>query len=280
MRGSKVTSRYGLSLSGPIALLLAYAQGCGDNMVPDFPADMPAVWVDPARCLLSCTHEVETGLVTVDESANVSPDGMFQLQAEAQPALAALIRSAASDSYTITIGSAHRTYTEQAMLWDTITEIGRVARPGHSEHEAGLAVDLGFGTAGADVWTADNAWRFGFVLSYPQHKQKTTGFRYEAWHFRFIGSAVAFELHGLAGVTLEELFASTPGLGIYGDCHDCPLDSSRSVCGALTPSGLCEGTVLSWCFDGAIGGVDCATSGLVCQSADSTIGVSSDCVDP
>ena len=152
------------------------------------------------------------------------------------------------------------------MLWDQLAtaEPGRPARPGHSEHEAGLAVDLGFEPDAAVGWTAANAWRFGFVLSFPQNRQKTTGFIFEPWHFRFVGSAVAADLHNRPGVTLEEWFRVSPGLGISGDCADCPLDSSRGDCGALTPAGVCEANVLRWCFDGAAAAVACTASGLAC----------------
>ena len=257
--------------------------GCSsDAGLPTFVATTPLVWVDPARCLASCTHTVEPDLVTVDASARLAADGAFSLRAEAQPALAALIEAAAFSSMTVAIGDAHRTYEVQAGLWDSlnVTEPGRAARPGHSEHEAGLAVDLGFAPDAAIEWTAANAWRFGFVLSYPQHREKTTGFRSEPWHFRFVGSAVAADLHDHPDLTLEEWFHMTPGLGVSGDCADCPLDSSRSDCTAVTAAGACDANVLRWCFDGAAAAVDCTTSSLVCAADAAGQGAGADCVTP
>ena len=267
------------------AVLLAGASSCGlddGGHIPYFEATRPLPWVDPARCLVSCTHALEPDLVAVDASARKTDGGAFLLHAEAQPALAALIEGAAAASFTVTISSAHRTYEEQAALWDdlSVSEPGRAARPGHSEHEIGLAVDLGFAPdAGAD-WAAANAWQYGFVLSYPQHKQKTTGFRFEPWHFRFVGSGTAAYLHNRTGLTLEEMFRTTPDLGVSGDCADCPMESSRSDCGAasVAAAGACEASVLTWCFDGAVAAVDCTTSGLVCMTELS--GPSSDCSDP
>src|SRR5262249_42877829 len=153
-----------------------------------------------------------------------------------QPALAALIAAAARESLTITIDDAHRTYEQQGMLWDKYSgsEPGRAARPGHSEHEAGLAIDLGLPTEAAADWVAANAWQFGFLLSYPKGKEKTPGFRYEPWHIRFVGSAVAGDLHARPGVTLEEYFRMSPGLGVSGDCSDCTLPSSRADCADLS----------------------------------------------
>jgi hypothetical protein len=257
--------------------------GCGEPTaagLPTFEATTPLPWLDPARCLTSCAHAVETDLVTVDVSARLAADGAFRLRGEAQPALAALISAAAAAGFNVGIGSAHRTHEEQATLWDqtSATEPGRAARPGHSEHEAGLAVDLGFVPDASVEWAITNAWRFGFVLRYPQHEQKTTGFMFEPWHFRFVGSAVAADLHACPGMTLDEWFRASPGRGVAGDCADCPLASSRSDCGGLTPEGTCAAKVLTWCFDGAAAAVDCTTSGLTCTTNASAAGA--DCTDP
>jgi len=263
-----------------IALAGCAQQGGGAGAPTVFEATLPLPWVDPARCLTSCTHTDEPYLVTVDASARPAGDGAFRLHAAAQPALAALIAAAARASLTIAIGSAHRTYEEQGMLWDqlSVTEPGRAARPGHSEHEAGLAVDLAFVPDAAGDWAAANAWQYGFVLSYPQYRQKTTGFRFEPWHFRFVGSAVAADLHDRPGMTLEEYFRASPGLGVSGDCSDCTMEGSRGACGAVTAAGTCAGTVLTWCFDGTATAVDCATSGLAC-AADAS-GAGADCRAP
>ena len=244
---------------------------------PTFDSTLPLVWVDPARCLPSCTHTDEPDLVTVDASARLASDGAYQLRADVQPALAALIAAAGSVSMLVEIGSAHRTYEEQGMLWDQLstTEPGRAARPGHSEHEAGLAVDLGFEPEAAGDWTAANAWRYGFVLSYPQYKQKTTGFRFEPWHFRFVGSAVAADLHDRPGLTLEEWFRLSPGRGVSGDCSDCTMPGSYAGCDGLSVDGVCNATVLTWCFDGVATAVDCAVSDLVCAGDPS--GAGADC---
>jgi len=272
----------GRIVTGAVGLLVT-AAGCEQSTaagVPTFAATTPLPWLDPARCLIPCAHDVEPELITVDESARRADGGAHRLRAEAQPALAALIDRAAAAGFTIAISDAHRTYDEQAMLWDQLsaTEPGRPARPGHSEHEAGLAVDLGFEPAAGVDWIAENAWRFGYVLSYPQHEQKTTGFIFEPWHFRFVGSALAAELHARAPLTLEELFASTPGLGVSGDCSDCTSPGSRSDCTDLTAAGRCDSAVLVWCFDGtAAAAVDCSVSGLICGTdATGTAG----CGDP
>jgi hypothetical protein len=254
--------RRGRSFSAAIACLLL--GGCGDSAL-DLPAVLPLVWVDPARCLSPCAHETEPNLVSVDARAIVAPAGSFRVDAAAQPAFATLIANAAAAGYGLSVMSAHRTYAEQAAVWDefSATEPGRAARPGHSEHEAGLAIDLGFdGDAAAD-WTLAHAWRFGLTQSYPQYHQKVTGFRYERWHYRFVGTQISTQLHA-RGLTLEELLQERPELGRFGDCGDCPLPGSREACGDATPAGGCSGSVLVWCFEGTRTAIDCSSSALAC----------------
>jgi len=88
-----------------------------------------------------------------------------------------------------------------------------VARPGSSEHELGLAVDIAdagdpvlderqAGTA-THRWLRDNAWRYGFILRYPEGSTPLTGAPYEPWHYRYVGQAAAWQIYSL-DITLEE----------------------------------------------------------------------------
>ena len=84
-----------------------------------------------------------------------------------------------------------------------------VAQPGTSEHELGLAVDLNDGdedTWALYDWLADEAWRFGFTLRYPEGKESITGITYEPWHYRYVGEEAARDLYE-SGLTLEEYLA-------------------------------------------------------------------------
>lgn len=126
------------------------------------------------------------------------------------------------------VQSAYRSYdTQVAVYRQDVNAHGRAyadtdtARPGHSEHQTGLAVDISavpascsldacFGKTPQGVWLAANAWRFGFLLRYPADKVAVTGFTYEPWHFRFIGTALATQMHEKASTTLEEFFG-VPG---------------------------------------------------------------------
>ena len=89
------------------------------------------------------------------------------------------------------------------------------ARPGYSEHQTGLAFDIGevnrekdwassrFGDTEAGKWLASNAHRFGFIMRYPEGKEKITGYMHESWHFRYVGTEIAKEIYKANG-TLEE----------------------------------------------------------------------------
>lgn len=92
-----------------------------------------------------------------------------------------------------------------------------VARPGTSEHQTGLAVDIvSLSNQMLDEtqestpefqWLAENAWKYGFILRYPNDKTEKTGIAYEPWHFRFVGKEAAEEMHDL-GLCLEEYLES------------------------------------------------------------------------
>jgi zinc D-Ala-D-Ala carboxypeptidase len=134
--------------------------------------------------------------------------------------LEALRESAEAAGNPIGVVAAYRSYRTQTGLFDKRkAQLGydaavlRTARPGHSEHQLGTTLD--FKTKGArDVdkkwggtpagrWVAANAWRFGFVESYPRAKRELTCYGYEPWHFRYIGRELAAQVHE-SGLTLRE----------------------------------------------------------------------------
>ena len=88
-----------------------------------------------------------------------------------------------------------------------------VARPGTSEHQLGLAVDIVDSrsysltdyqaTLPAQKWLMAHSWEYGFILRYPDDKTDVTGIIYEPWHYRYVGKELAKELYN-AGLTLEE----------------------------------------------------------------------------
>ena len=87
-----------------------------------------------------------------------------------------------------------------------------VAPPGASEHHLGLAMDIGqqskptlnekFAETEGGIWARQNCWRFGFILRYGEEWEDITGYKYEPWHFRYVGKDLAKEIHD-AGVPFE-----------------------------------------------------------------------------
>lgn len=77
-----------------------------------------------------------------------------------------------------------------------------LARPGYSEHETGLAVDI-LGTDAMYDWLEKNCWDYGFVLRYPDNRYEITGITYEPWHFRYVGTELSLEMKG-KDISLEE----------------------------------------------------------------------------
>jgi len=135
---------------------------------------------------------------------------------------------AAEGAGQMQVQSSYRSYPVQVEVYDGwVSSLGKAqadrqsARPGYSEHQTGLAVDIStvplncslaacFGTTAQGEWLAANAWRFGYLLRYPADKTAITGYEYEPWHFRYIGIALATELHKEGVETLEEFFGLPP----------------------------------------------------------------------
>lgn len=142
------------------------------------------------------------------------------LRTEAADALTTMFAAYTSETGgEMMLQSVYRSYETQAELYrgdDTLT-----ARPGHSEHQTGLAADIGdisgqcavqtcFAQMQAGQWLAANAWRFGFVLRYPDGFIEITGYEFEPWHYRFVGVELATEMHNTGTPTLEQFFGLDP----------------------------------------------------------------------
>lgn len=152
------------------------------------------------------------------------------LREPAARAAEALIGAAASAGHDVWIISAYRDYATQIALYDGyVARDGQAAadtysaRPGHSEHQTGLVIDLDdhgacyleacFGQTPAGVWLAEHAAEYGFVIRYPEGKQEVTGFIPEPWHFRYVGPELASEMRATGTATLEEFFGLPPAPG-------------------------------------------------------------------
>lgn len=146
--------------------------------------------------------------------------GKHGLEKKAADALAELIAAAKADGITVRVRSGYRSYAEQdAVLRRKIVEYGNEklarrynAEPGKSEHQTGLAVDLwdgttwgtGFRRTAAGKWLWKHSREYGFILRYPPGKEAITGYAYEPWHFRYLGTKHSLEFKPNHTKTLEE----------------------------------------------------------------------------
>jgi len=149
----------------------------------------------------------------------------LQMREEAAIATVALATAMAEASKgTLILNSGFRTYKNQQGLYNRTRDTRGLAvaeklsaRPGHSEHQLGLAADFSvkgqgcvimvcFGKTEAGIWLAESAHEFGFVLRYPKGYKPITGFQYEPWHFRYVGVELATEMKTKGIKTLEEFW--------------------------------------------------------------------------
>ena len=156
-------------------------------------------------------HYVPVSLTTIDPTDSISPSKVMQYHANAWPFMQKLFSAIASEvpSNTLKIDSAFRSFGAQAQLkksyqftYGAGTANQFSAEQGYSEHQLGTAVDFtttkiggtlsGFDKTAEYTWLTNNAYKYGFVLSYPPNN---TYYEFEPWHWRFVGVALATELH-------------------------------------------------------------------------------------
>jgi len=150
----------------------------------------------------------------------------YTIRSESAPHLRKLLDDASSRGAPMYLISGYRSYENQLNLYNNyVKTYGKQAtdtfsaRPGHSEHQTGLAVDVAsgectlegcFGSTKAGKWLKENASNYGFVIRYPDGKEPVTGYKYEPWHIRYVG---LFEANFLkaSGLTLDELYSVPSG---------------------------------------------------------------------
>ncbi len=207
----------------------------------DFKADLSAYeqYMDPADrdgylVLINNDHTVDAKFIPNDlvDVVNTRKDGRAtqKMQRTAAKALEAMYLEMAANGITdVSVTSAYRTYEYQSSLFNTYTaqemkanpkltlEQAQTitatysARPGTSEHQSGLccdmhnlsSADVAFAKKDAYKWLSENAWKFGFILRFPEDKVDVTQISFEPWHYRFVGRYHAKAIHD-AGLCLEE----------------------------------------------------------------------------
>lgn len=197
---------------------------------------------DAYLTLVNATHPLASDFIPADltDLVNTRGDGraMQKMSLYAAKALEALFIEAKAENqltvnqksgYPLSVMSAYRSYAYQSSLFSHYTDnemarnpaltreqaeaitVTYSNRPGTSEHQLGLCVDM-HDLSGADVsfknstsypWLSENAWKFGFILRYPEDKVSETAVSFEPWHYRYVGRYHAKKIHD-AGLCLEE----------------------------------------------------------------------------
>ena len=188
---------------------------------------------DSILILANKKHKLPDGYVPDDLAI---PDVLrigsnIYMQYDAAVALEEMFEGAADAGITLVMGSGYRSESTQRAIYNNyVARDGQAAadrysaRPGHSEHQTGLAVDISDAT-GANYlyqsfentkegkWLFANAYKYGFILRYPSGKEDITGYMYEPWHYRYVGITEAGRIYR-SGLTFEEYY------GVEGGDYD------------------------------------------------------------
>lgn len=152
----------------------------------------------------------------------------IQLSRSVQADLEALLIAASQAGVQLRLISGYRSFTQQSVVYGGyVQRDGQAtadtfsARPGHSEHQTGLAVDFGAASGRCDLqacfastaegqWLRERAYQFGFIERYGDGQQSTTGYMAESWHYRYVGRPLAAELRQQGNPSLEVFFGLPP----------------------------------------------------------------------
>lgn len=138
----------------------------------------------------------------------------------ANAALQKMFAAAKKDGFNLFVRSGFRSYSTQKYLYNSyVNRDGKTAadrysaRPGHSEHQTGLAFDINKANSSFEgspeaKWLAENCYKYGFIIRYPKGKESVTGYIYEPWHIRYLGVETATAVYE-SGLCLEEYLGIT-----------------------------------------------------------------------
>lgn len=189
----------------------------------------PASSSTPSSSKVSSTVEANTkpiqpkyvdGVLIVNKTYPVPQDFGNGITSETQTAFEEMKAAAKQDGISLWIVSGFRSYTRQQTLYTNYCNAsGKAqadrfsARPGHSEHQTGLALDLNnasssFAGTKEAKWIEENCYKYGFIVRYGKDKEQYTGFKYEPWHVRYLGKDLAKKVYD-SGKCLEEYYNLT-----------------------------------------------------------------------
>lgn len=190
---------------------------------------MPDKNMDGTAFLVNRQHAVSQFYVPM--TRKVIGPGMSQtMRDDAAAALEDMFAGAKEEGIHLAIVSGYRSYSKQSSIYarkkasQGQEAADRVsARPGTSEHQLGLAMDLakkgssqlntGFGKTKEGQWVSANAHKYGFIVRYPQEYEDVTGYMYEPWHVRYVGKELARDIYE-SGLPME-IYMSGYKLEIY-----------------------------------------------------------------
>ena len=235
----KIVGTYDLDVPGVYEL--RYAALNGDGVVTERPFTLKvlALAYNEEGMLVDGEYETVKGYPLVVKDGIAYIDGILLanktyplpsdylpggILPEAEEALAEMRAAAPAELRgRVYIRSGYRSYAEQRYIYNSyLLEDPREvvdsysARPGHSEHQSGLAMDILCASTALSTqegykdvldWLGENAWRFGFILRYPEGKTDETGYIFEPWHYRYVGKELAEILYADGEwITVEDYF--------------------------------------------------------------------------
>lgn len=202
------------------------------EFVPEVTIEKSGDYVDIDRLMIVNKHNgldkdyVPKDLILPNSRAGGNQSRQYMTR-EAADAMNAMTAGAADDGCTIKVVSGYRDYDYQASLFSRYSnKEGEAkaetysARAGFSEHQSGLCADVSSPSVGYNLsysydetkegkWLADNCWKYGFIIRYPEGKTDITGYVYEPWHVRYIGQEDAAKMKD-SGLTFEEYTGNEP----------------------------------------------------------------------
>ncbi len=189
--------------------------------------DLPvarSAYADWATSVLDTVFQLPSGYAPTDfvDTKSAGLNAGHLIRAVAADDLSAMVAAAKADGAHLAVQSAYRSYRGQVLTFNGwVAQVGYAealktsARPGHSEHQLGTAIDFrtvggaspwtyaDWATTTEGAWLAANGWKFGWVMSYPKGTSAVSCYRYEPWHYRYVGRDQAAAIHA-AGVTPRE----------------------------------------------------------------------------
>jgi len=190
---------------------------------PNWPALLTNAQASSLTVVVNKKHKLPNDYVP-----DLTPVTGGQMRPEAAQAMTSMLFKANEAGVPMKVISSYRSYSTQVSTYNKwVAQSGQAqadtfsARPGHSEHQTGLAADLGmpdgscnleicFGNTAQGKWLAENAASYGFIIRYESDAQSITGYQYEPWHVRYIGVDVATSVVN-SGQTLDQYYGVEAG---------------------------------------------------------------------